>query len=198
MSMHRNRKRAEELTAPAVGEVEPLQGLTTGKLMDLSPSSVDPQQSSEVFDQEHLGDPTTRVHGPQTVPRWPTPIGMNSKADSGHNLIGAPDEYDHASPDEGGTENEDGSFTIKASEADSDRTLDANAQYWSDLSNKATCYSHRALELQLKMAEEKVNTLLYEEAPEKVLLEAAQEACNIHFQLDQNMCLHEAGLMPEQ
>ncbi|KIJ51116.1 hypothetical protein M422DRAFT_245102 [Sphaerobolus stellatus SS14] len=48
------------------------------------------------------------------------------------------------------------------------------------------------------MAEEKVNTLLYEEAPEALLLEAAREARNIHFQLDQNTCLHEAGLMPEQ
>ncbi|KIJ33131.1 hypothetical protein M422DRAFT_265007, partial [Sphaerobolus stellatus SS14] len=33
--------------------------------------------------------------------------------------------------------------------------LDANAQYWSDLSNKATRHSCRALELQLKLAEEK-------------------------------------------
>ncbi|KIJ53758.1 hypothetical protein M422DRAFT_242009 [Sphaerobolus stellatus SS14] len=100
------------------------------------------------------------------------------------------------------------SATIKdklCSDADSITTvshsmtaLDANAQYWSDLSNKVACCSHRALELQLKMAEEKVNTLLYEEAPEEVLLEAAREACNIHFQLDQNTCLHEAGLMPEQ
>ncbi|KIJ49765.1 hypothetical protein M422DRAFT_246125, partial [Sphaerobolus stellatus SS14] len=65
--------------------------------------------------------------------------------------------------------------------------LDTNAQYWSDLSNKATRRSHRALELQLKLAEEKVNTLLHEEASEEALLEA-----------DQNTRLHEAGLMPEQ
>ncbi|KIJ51777.1 hypothetical protein M422DRAFT_244126 [Sphaerobolus stellatus SS14] len=51
--------------------------------------------------------------------------------------------------------------------------LDANAQYWSDLSNKAARCSRRALELQLKLTEEKVNTLLHEEAPEEVLLEAA-------------------------
>ncbi|KIJ35358.1 hypothetical protein M422DRAFT_262319 [Sphaerobolus stellatus SS14] len=76
--------------------------------------------------------------------------------------------------------------------------LDANAQYWSDLSNTAAHHSHRALELQLKMAEEKVNTLLYEEAPEEELLEAAREMRNICFQLDQNTHLHEAGLMPEQ
>ncbi|KIJ33168.1 hypothetical protein M422DRAFT_264884 [Sphaerobolus stellatus SS14] len=76
--------------------------------------------------------------------------------------------------------------------------LDANAQYWSDLSNKATHQSCRALELQLKIAEEKVNILLHEEAPEEVLLEAAQEVHTIHFQLDQNTCLCEAGLMPEQ
>ncbi|KIJ55688.1 hypothetical protein M422DRAFT_240308 [Sphaerobolus stellatus SS14] len=61
--------------------------------------------------------------------------------------------------------------------------LDTNAQYWSDFSNKAVRCSHRALELQLKMAEEKINTLLYEEAPEEVLLEVAREA---------------PGLMPEQ
>ncbi|KIJ39820.1 hypothetical protein M422DRAFT_257423 [Sphaerobolus stellatus SS14] len=89
------------------------------------------------------------------------------------------------------------SATIKdklCSDADSVTTvshtisaLDANAQYWSDLSNKAARRSCRALELQLKLAEEKVNNLLHEEAPEEVLLEAAREACNIHFQLDQNM-----------
>ncbi|KIJ37631.1 hypothetical protein M422DRAFT_259993 [Sphaerobolus stellatus SS14] len=100
------------------------------------------------------------------------------------------------------------SATIKeklCSDADSVTTvsqsmtaLDANAQYWSDLSNKAAHRSCRALELQLKMAEEKVNILLHEEAPEEVLLEAAWEACAIHFQLDQNTHLPEAGLMPEQ
>ncbi|KIJ34950.1 hypothetical protein M422DRAFT_262913 [Sphaerobolus stellatus SS14] len=76
--------------------------------------------------------------------------------------------------------------------------LDTNTQYWSELSNKAAHCSHRALELQLKMAEEKVNILLHEEAPEEVLLEAAREVHTICFQLDQNTCLHEAGLMPEQ
>ncbi|KIJ57305.1 hypothetical protein M422DRAFT_238901 [Sphaerobolus stellatus SS14] len=127
MSTHRNRKRAEELSAPAVGEDEPIPGLTTGELTDPPPSSVDPQQSSEVFDQEHPGDPSARAHGFQTVPiRVQSPIGMASAADSprgivsssdsGHNLGGAPDESDHASPDEGGMKNEDGSFTIKASE----------------------------------------------------------------------------------
>ncbi|KIJ27464.1 hypothetical protein M422DRAFT_271378 [Sphaerobolus stellatus SS14] len=55
--------------------------------------------------------------------------------------------------------------------------LDANAQYWSDLSNKAARRS---------------------QAPEEVLLEVAWEARNIHFQLDQNTRLCEAGLMPEQ
>ncbi|KIJ51654.1 hypothetical protein M422DRAFT_243971 [Sphaerobolus stellatus SS14] len=100
------------------------------------------------------------------------------------------------------------SATIKeklCSDADSVTTvshsmtaLDANIQYWSDLSNKAVHRSRRALELQLKMAEEKVNTLLYEEAPEEALLEAAREARHIHFQLDQNTHLREAGLMPEQ
>ncbi|KIJ55675.1 hypothetical protein M422DRAFT_240289 [Sphaerobolus stellatus SS14] len=88
------------------------------------------------------------------------------------------------------------SATIKeklCSDADSVTTvsqsmqaLDANAQYWSDLNNKAVRHSRRALELQLKLAEEKVNNLLHEEAPEEALLEAAQEAQTIHFQLDQN------------
>ncbi|KIJ43806.1 hypothetical protein M422DRAFT_252712 [Sphaerobolus stellatus SS14] len=100
------------------------------------------------------------------------------------------------------------SATIKeklCSDADSVTTvshsmtaLDTNAQYWSDLSNKVMRRSHRALELQLKMAEEKVNTLLYEEAPEEAFLEAAWEAHNIGFQLDQSTRLREAGLMPEQ
>ncbi|KIJ57252.1 hypothetical protein M422DRAFT_238849 [Sphaerobolus stellatus SS14] len=67
------------------------------------------------------------------------------------------------------------------------QALDTNAQYWSDLSNKAARRSHRALELQLKLAEEKVNTLLHEEAPEEALLEAAWEARTIRFQLDQNL-----------
>ncbi|KIJ24631.1 hypothetical protein M422DRAFT_274532, partial [Sphaerobolus stellatus SS14] len=78
------------------------------------------------------------------------------------------------------------------------QALDSNAQYWSDLSNKAARRSRRALELQLKLAEEKVNNLLHEEAPEEELLAAAREACTIHFQLDQSSRLHEAGLMPEQ
>ncbi|KIJ31061.1 hypothetical protein M422DRAFT_267263 [Sphaerobolus stellatus SS14] len=78
------------------------------------------------------------------------------------------------------------------------QALDVNAQYWSNLSNKAARCSWRALELQLKLAEEKVNNLLHEEAPEEVLLEAAREVRTIRFQLDQNSQLREAGLMPEQ
>ncbi|KIJ47418.1 hypothetical protein M422DRAFT_248811 [Sphaerobolus stellatus SS14] len=76
------------------------------------------------------------------------------------------------------------------------QALDANAQYWSKLSNKAAQHSHRALELQLKLAEEKVNTLLHEEAPEEELLEAAQEAQTIHFQLDQNFPSRNYGVNP--
>ncbi|KIJ37118.1 hypothetical protein M422DRAFT_260507 [Sphaerobolus stellatus SS14] len=100
------------------------------------------------------------------------------------------------------------SATIKdklCSDADSITTvshsmtaLEENAQYWSDLSDKATHHSRRALELQLKMTEEKVNNLLYEEAPEEALLEAAREVHHIRFQLDQNTRLREVGLMPEQ
>ncbi|KIJ50815.1 hypothetical protein M422DRAFT_244762 [Sphaerobolus stellatus SS14] len=100
------------------------------------------------------------------------------------------------------------SATIKeklCSDADSVTTvsqsmqaLNSNAQYWSNLSNKATRRSCRALELQLKLAEEKVNNLLHEEAPEEALLEAAREARSIHFQLDQSSRLREAGLMKEK
>ncbi|KIJ51817.1 hypothetical protein M422DRAFT_244194 [Sphaerobolus stellatus SS14] len=61
------------------------------------------------------------------------------------------------------------------------QALDANAQYWSDLSTKAARRSRQALELQLKLAEEKVNNLLHEEAPEEALLEAAREARSINF-----------------
>ncbi|KIJ40864.1 hypothetical protein M422DRAFT_256029 [Sphaerobolus stellatus SS14] len=50
------------------------------------------------------------------TPGRDSPWGIISGSDSGHNLGGAPDESDCASPDEGGTENEDGSFTIRASE----------------------------------------------------------------------------------
>ncbi|KIJ35851.1 hypothetical protein M422DRAFT_261802 [Sphaerobolus stellatus SS14] len=78
------------------------------------------------------------------------------------------------------------------------QALDSNAQHWSDLSTKAARRSRQALELQLKLAEEKVNNLLHEEAPEEALLEAAREARSIHFQLDQSSRLREAGLMPEQ
>ncbi|KIJ41238.1 hypothetical protein M422DRAFT_255743 [Sphaerobolus stellatus SS14] len=78
------------------------------------------------------------------------------------------------------------------------QALDSNAQYWSNLSNKAMRRSRRALELQLKLAEEKINSLLHEEAPEEALLEAACEVCSIRFQLDQSSQLREAGLMPEQ
>ena len=76
--------------------------------------------------------------------------------------------------------------------------LGNNAQYWSDLSSKAPCWSHRALEAQLKDTEEKVHNLLYDEAPEEMLLAAAQEVRNICFQLDQTSQLHEAGLAPDQ
>ncbi|KIJ29537.1 hypothetical protein M422DRAFT_269070 [Sphaerobolus stellatus SS14] len=76
--------------------------------------------------------------------------------------------------------------------------LETNAQYWNNLSNKAARQSCHALELQVKLAEEKVNNLLHEEAPEQMLLDAAQEAQALCFQLDQNTRIREAGLAPEQ
>ncbi|KIJ52106.1 hypothetical protein M422DRAFT_243696 [Sphaerobolus stellatus SS14] len=140
MSTCCNRKQAEEPSAQVVGEDEPIQGLTSGELMDPPSTSVGPQQNEAVFAQEHLGDQNVRAHGPQTVPaRVQSPIGaagaastsapsphlsrgrdsprgIISSSDSGHNLDGALDESDCASPNEGGMENEDGSFTIRASE----------------------------------------------------------------------------------
>ncbi|KIJ40534.1 hypothetical protein M422DRAFT_256507 [Sphaerobolus stellatus SS14] len=76
--------------------------------------------------------------------------------------------------------------------------LCSDADSVTTVSQSAARHSCRALELQLKLAEEKVNTPLHEEAPEEALLEAAQEVQTIHFQLDQNTRLCEAGLMPEQ
>ncbi|KIJ37796.1 hypothetical protein M422DRAFT_259652 [Sphaerobolus stellatus SS14] len=76
-----------ELSAPAVGEDELIPGLTTRELMDPSPSSVDSQQSSEVFAQEHPGDPSVRAHSPQTVPvRVQSPIGMANATGTRPNL----------------------------------------------------------------------------------------------------------------
>ncbi|KIJ30501.1 hypothetical protein M422DRAFT_267932 [Sphaerobolus stellatus SS14] len=81
MSTRCSRKRVEELSALAVGEDEPLYGLTSRKLMDPPSTSVGPQQSSAVFDQEHPGDQNTRAHGPQTVPiRVQSPIGAAGAA----------------------------------------------------------------------------------------------------------------------
>ncbi|KIJ34042.1 hypothetical protein M422DRAFT_264007 [Sphaerobolus stellatus SS14] len=129
MSTCHSCKRVEESSVPAVGDNEPPQGLTAGELMNTPQPSVDPQQTAKVFTQEHLGDQNMRAHGPQTVPIWvqspigvaatpgqDSPQGIISGSDSGHNLGGAPDKSDHISPDEGGTENEDSSFTIQASE----------------------------------------------------------------------------------
>ncbi|KIJ39312.1 hypothetical protein M422DRAFT_257922 [Sphaerobolus stellatus SS14] len=197
MSTHHSCKQVEELSTLAVGEDEPLQGFTLGELMDPPSTSVDPQQSFEVFAQEHLGDQNARVHSPQTVPiRVQSPIGVAGAAGTS-----APNQHLSRVAKASGTATPEKLY----SDADSVTTvsqsmtaLDANAQYWSDLSNKAACCGHRALGLQLKMAEEKVNILLHEEAPEETLLEAAWEAHTIHFQLDQNTCLREAGLMPEQ
>ncbi|KIJ23716.1 hypothetical protein M422DRAFT_275649 [Sphaerobolus stellatus SS14] len=263
MSTCCNHKQVEKLSAQAVGEDKPIPELTSGELTDpLPPDSVDPQQSVKVFAQEHLSDPSMRVHGPQPVPaRIQSPIGVASAAgasapspcllrvaqalstatqvkiplgesfpvqiqgmtsvgplmnlimhilmkeepvsvnNSNRNNIsvaqaiqGIPESIKCSQHSMGETQSIDMnalreeiketiSATIKEklhSDADSITTvshsmtaLDANAQYWSDLSNKAMCCSCRALELQLKMVEEKVNTLLYEEAPKEVLLEAA-------------------------
>ncbi|KIJ38602.1 hypothetical protein M422DRAFT_258713 [Sphaerobolus stellatus SS14] len=113
-------KWVKEPFAPAVGEDGSPQGLTAGELTDPPQMAVDPQWTPEVFMQEHPGDQNARVHGHQIVSMWvQSPIGAAGAAGPSmprHNLNRAPDESDHISPDEGGTENEDGSFTIRASE----------------------------------------------------------------------------------
>ncbi|KIJ53270.1 hypothetical protein M422DRAFT_242404 [Sphaerobolus stellatus SS14] len=134
MSARCRHKQVEEPSMPAGEEDEPPQGLTAGDLTDPHQLSVVPQQTTEVFTQEHPGDQNVRAHGPQIVPVWVQssigvagtagtsmpmlhPLrGIISRSDSGHNLSGAPDESDRISPDEGDTENKDGSFTIQASE----------------------------------------------------------------------------------
>ncbi|KIJ42530.1 hypothetical protein M422DRAFT_254306 [Sphaerobolus stellatus SS14] len=56
-----------------------------------------------------------RASGTAT-PGQDSPQGIISGSESGHSLSGAPDKSDHVSPDEEATENEDSSFTIRASE----------------------------------------------------------------------------------
>ncbi|KIJ40883.1 hypothetical protein M422DRAFT_256059 [Sphaerobolus stellatus SS14] len=126
MSTCHSCKWAEEPSAPAGEEDELPQRLTTGDLTDPHQLSIDPQQTTEVFTLEHLGDQNARAHGPQTVPvQVQSPIGAagaastsmlvyaHHKSDSGHNLGGVPDESDHVSPDEGATENEDDLMNLK-------------------------------------------------------------------------------------
>ncbi|KIJ55685.1 hypothetical protein M422DRAFT_240304 [Sphaerobolus stellatus SS14] len=148
--------------------------MTEGTRVNSQESTRQRRDSSPINTQRKPGVPESIEHSQHSI-REPQSIDMNALREEIKEMIFA---------------------TIKEklrSEADSVTTvsqsilaLDANAQYWSDLSNKATRYSHRALELQLKLAEEKVNTLLHEEAPEEVLLEDAREARTIHFQLDQS------------
>ncbi|KIJ33105.1 hypothetical protein M422DRAFT_264980 [Sphaerobolus stellatus SS14] len=120
MSNHHGHRQEEEPFMPAVGEDESHQGLTMRDLTDPHQLSVDPQQTMKVFAQEHPGDQNTGVHSPRLylyeyshLLAWQEII---SRSDSGHNLRGVPDESDCISPDEGGMENKDGSFTIRASE----------------------------------------------------------------------------------
>ncbi|KIJ54437.1 hypothetical protein M422DRAFT_240505 [Sphaerobolus stellatus SS14] len=78
------------------------------------------------------------------------------------------------------------------------QALDANAQYWSDLSNKAARRSHRAIELQLKLAEEKVNNLLHEGAPEEALLQAdPNEGFRSVTKVTDKVTLKNEGLEPK-
>ncbi|KIJ35357.1 hypothetical protein M422DRAFT_262318 [Sphaerobolus stellatus SS14] len=117
MTTCRNHQRTEELSAPAVGEDESLQGLILGELMGPPPPfSVDPQQSVKVFAQEHLithwcgkcfqaidtqSMPIVRSKALGTATKGQdSPWGIISGSDSGHNL----------------SEQADSSFAIRASE----------------------------------------------------------------------------------
>ncbi|KIJ28200.1 hypothetical protein M422DRAFT_270512 [Sphaerobolus stellatus SS14] len=119
MSTYRSCKQVEAPSVQAVGEDEPIQGLTLGELTDPPQTSVDPQQTTEspigTSAPRLRPSRVTRALGTAT-PGQDSPQGIISGSDSGHNLSGAPDESDCVSPDEGGTENEEGSFTIQASE----------------------------------------------------------------------------------
>ncbi|KIJ22383.1 hypothetical protein M422DRAFT_277206 [Sphaerobolus stellatus SS14] len=122
-------KWTEELSAQAVGEDEPIPGLTLGELTDPPPqASVDPQQSVKVFAKEHPSEPSTSSMPSQHLLRVATALGtathgqdsprrIYSGSDSGHNFGRAPDESDHASPDEGGMKNEDEKGEIVLAEA---------------------------------------------------------------------------------
>ncbi|KIJ53759.1 hypothetical protein M422DRAFT_242010 [Sphaerobolus stellatus SS14] len=101
MSMRHNRKRVEEPSAPAVGEDEPIPGLTAGELTDPSPSSVDPQQNSEspIGTASAAGTSAPSQHQSRVAKASGTatqgrdsPQGIISSSDSGHNLGGAHDE----------------------------------------------------------------------------------------------------------
>ncbi|KIJ24590.1 hypothetical protein M422DRAFT_274588 [Sphaerobolus stellatus SS14] len=111
MSTHHTHKWTEELSAQAVGEAEPIQGLTSGELLIPPSTSVDPQQSPEVLTLEHPDEPYTQAYGVQTVPSW----GIDQGSGLWQNLSDAPSEPDHMSPDAGDTDEEE-HFTIPASE----------------------------------------------------------------------------------
>ncbi|KIJ43807.1 hypothetical protein M422DRAFT_252713 [Sphaerobolus stellatus SS14] len=139
---------------------------------------IDPAPSSGA--EERVRTTSSRVPGDQYSR---APLSRNIPEDIPHSASAEPQSIDMNAL------REEIKATISAtikeklcSDADSVTTvsqsmqaLDSNAQYWSDLSNKAARHSRRALELQLKLAEEKVNNLLHEEAPEEALLDAAQE-----------------------
>ncbi|KIJ39118.1 hypothetical protein M422DRAFT_257993 [Sphaerobolus stellatus SS14] len=131
MSTCRTCKQAEKLSAQAVVSVDPQQsikvfatehpnepsmrahGLQTVPTRIQSPIGVAGAARSSMPSQ-HLSQVAT-ASGTATNGR-DSPQRTYSGSDSGHDLDGAPDESDSASPHEGGMENEDGSFTIKASE----------------------------------------------------------------------------------
>ncbi|KIJ33591.1 hypothetical protein M422DRAFT_264351 [Sphaerobolus stellatus SS14] len=154
-----------------------------------------------IIDQTSMADPAPGSGAEERArtTRSRVPGDRYSRAPLPRNI---PEDIPHQVRDEQGEDSQprrgSEAHTVYARDTPEARALDSNAQYWSDLSNKAARRSCRALELQFKLAEEKVNNLLHEEAPEEALLEAAQEARTIHFQLDQNSRLREAGLMPEQ
>ncbi|KIJ42528.1 hypothetical protein M422DRAFT_254304 [Sphaerobolus stellatus SS14] len=123
MSTCRSRKWAEEPSTPASTKVFAQEPPGDQNTRAHGPQTVPVRVQSPIGTAGAAGtsapslrpSQVARASGTATSGR-DSPWRIISGLDSGHNLNGAPDESDYASPDEGGMENEDGSFTIQASE----------------------------------------------------------------------------------
>ncbi|KIJ44668.1 hypothetical protein M422DRAFT_251968 [Sphaerobolus stellatus SS14] len=92
MSTHCTRKRTEEPFAQAVGEAEPIQGLTLGELLIPPPTSVDPQQRPEVLTPEHPDEPHAQAYGPQGELMKPPPNSVDTQQSPEVLTLEHPDE----------------------------------------------------------------------------------------------------------